>query len=426
MRNFKIIILFFVIILSAKNYVFSQETQISKLPKVSISTYNKKIVDEPKISAEMTISFPSAIDNSKDSIHYSGNIGIEFRGRSSLLFDKKNFLIELKDSLQEDISENLFGFGKGEDWILNGMYIEKTMLRIPLSFYLYHLMGNYAPKYQYVRLYLNNEYQGLYLFLEKIKRSKSRLNISKLKPNDIAGDDLTGGYILQLNWYEKDRIAFFSKHNPIERLTNPLSFLYYYPKKDKVKPEQLKYIENYISLFEEALFSKNFKNTHKKRYDEYIDVNSFIDLMIMNELSKNPDGYKVSTFFYKDKDSKGGKLKAGPIWDFDLSFGNTKDCSCHDFEGWTYLQNQDNENCKGIIAMPQWWFRMINDKRFKKTLISRWESHRQQFINEDFINNWIDKTYNDLAFDIENNFQLWQSIEAEGLLKTPDNMPTSY
>ena len=134
----------------------------------------------------------------------------------------------------------------------------------------------------------------------------------------------------------------------------------------------------------------------------------------------------MSTFFYKDKDSKGGKLKAGPIWDFDLSFGNTKDCSCHDFEGWTYLQNQDNENCKGIIAMPLWWFKMINDKRFKKTLISRWESHRQQFINEDFINNWIDKTYNDLAFDIENNFQLWQNIEADGLLKTRDNMPTSY
>ena len=105
-----------------------------------------------------------------------------------------------------------------------------------------------------------------------------------------------------------------------------------------------------MASFEDAVFSPSYSNTSGIRYTEYIDINSFTDFLLINELSKNSDGYKLSSYLYKDKDSKGGKLVAGPIWDFDQTYGVSEVCSNYDYTGWTYMQSQND--CEDLESMP--------------------------------------------------------------------------
>ena len=98
-------------------------------------------------------------------------------------------------------------------------------------------------------------------------------------------------------------------------------YQWYYPKAENIKPQQANYIKDWMSTFEEALYSDDYENDQGIRYTDYIDVNSFTDFLLINEFSKNADGYKLSSYVHKDKDSKGGKLVAGPIWDFDQTYG---------------------------------------------------------------------------------------------------------
>ena len=116
----------------------SQILTESNLPIIIINTDDVEIPDEPRIPATMGI-----IDNDLDQTnyiwddfnHYDGHIGIETRGNSTQGFEKKTYRIELWDEDENDISESLLGMPEEEDWILHAMVIDKTQLRIPMSFY---------------------------------------------------------------------------------------------------------------------------------------------------------------------------------------------------------------------------------------------------------------------------------------------------
>lgn len=288
----------------------------SNLPIVVINTDENDIPDEPKIEATMGI-----IDNGVGIINflsdpfnnYDGNIGIETRGNSTQGFDKKTYTVELWDEPEEEISAPLLGMGGEEDWILHAMVIDKTQLRIPMSFDIFRNMGHYAANYRYVEVVLNGEYRGVYILTENIKRDDDRVDIAKLDSDDIAGDSLTGGYILRMDWLwdaeEEDILE--SEYESQGEI--PMSYQWYYPKTNNIQPEQKEYITNYIHDFEDAVFAPDFTNADGLLYTDYIDLNSFVDFLIINEFSKNADGYKLSSYLHKDKDSKGGKLTAGPI-----------------------------------------------------------------------------------------------------------------
>ena len=163
---------------------------------------------------------------------------------------------------------------------------------------------------------------------DRLKRDNSRIDISKLKPEEVSGEDLTGGYILKIdkatgngnesNDYDSFN-SFPSAYDVKGQLTNTAQthFQYEYPKADNIVPQQKEYIQNYMSDFEDALISDNFTDS-LRGYHAYIDVESFIDFFILNEFAHNPDAYRLSTFMYKDKNEK---LHMGPIWDFNLAFG---------------------------------------------------------------------------------------------------------
>jgi hypothetical protein len=178
-----------------------------------------------------------------------------------------------------------------------------------------------------------------------------------------------------------------------------------------------------MASFEEALFADNYTNSQGVRYTDYIDVNSFTDFLLINEFSKNSDGYKLSSYVHKDKDSKGGKLVAGPIWDFDQTYGVSLVCSNNIPTGWTYLQNQD---CWDLESMPMWWQNMMEDPVFQNRLKCRWIEFRQSFMHTDSIVNWIIEDTTFLSNALQRNFDKWDYFIGESIWIEPDPIPQSY
>ena len=152
------------------------------IPKLSIETNGNTIVNEPKVPVTYQVWL-------QDELIQEGNAGIEYRGSTSYrLFDKKSYGLETWDINGEDMDVPLLDFPEEEDWILYGPYSDKTLIRNVLLMELARELGHYAPKTEFIELDLNGEYQGLYVFMEKIKRDNNRLDISKLDSdeNDAA------------------------------------------------------------------------------------------------------------------------------------------------------------------------------------------------------------------------------------------------
>ncbi len=290
----------------------------SNLPILVIDTQDQFIPDEPKIVATIKI-----IDNGKgtrnhitDAPTYVGKIGIEQRGATSrILFPKKPYGFELRDtSGLKGVSASILGLPSEEDWVLNATYNDKTLIREVLTYDLYRSFSPYyTPRYKFCEVTLNGQYYGIYILFEKIKRDKNRVDISKLEPKDSTGNDLTGGYILKIDKTEGNvsRQWISPYPSPVSpQFTTPIQVDY--PKVDDLTESQFAYIKKYVTDFEDVLKSDNFRDS-LQGYAKYIDVDSWVDYLIINEVSHNVDAYRLSTFFYKNKDSKGGKLTIGPI-----------------------------------------------------------------------------------------------------------------
>ena len=426
--NKVLVLLCAVFFLTNNNLINAQILTSSKHPIIIINTDDEDIPDEPKIDGTMGIIYngEGEINTINDPFnHYDGNIGIETRGNSTQGFEKKTYSVELRDQNNNDLSVNLFGMGGEEDWILHAMVIDKSQLRIPMSFYFFQQMGHYASEWKYVELILNGEYRGLYILVEKIKRDDDRVDIAKLDSDDLAGDSLTGGYILRIDWtydIDMEEDGFESAYESQAGI--PMYFQWYYPRADRIEEEQAQYIQEWINTFENALFSSDYTNNEGKRYDEYIDLNSFADFLLINELSKNSDGYKLSSYLHKQRDSDGGKLAAGPIWDFDQTYGVSRVCSNDDHTGWTYLQNQNE--CEDLESMPMWWQRLMSDDQFKNHVKCRWETLREGVFHKDSINTWIDTQVDFIAEAIDRNFTVWDYFIGNSIWIEPFPIPQTY
>jgi hypothetical protein len=285
----------------------------SDLPIIAIQSGGKNIIDEPKTNMRMAVLADPSGSNQliSELIEYPYHIGIELRGQSSLtFFPKKSYAFETRDSLGENLNCTLLGLPKENDWILHGPYSDKTLIRNKLIYDLGNQIMDWAPRSIFCELVIDEDYQGVYLLMEKIKRDNDRVDIAKCIEKDTIGDDLTGGYIIRIDKGERNQETGWSSHlNP-----NGVFFQYYYPKSRDIQDQQKAYIQNVLRQFEDCLAGNDF-NDPQLGYSQYIDIESFIDYLILNEFSKNIDGYRFSTYLYKDKDSKGGKLKMGPIWD---------------------------------------------------------------------------------------------------------------
>ena len=170
-----------------------------------------EIVDEPKVPAALTI-------KRLDSTLYEGIIGIEIRGESSQFFDKKSYGFETWDSQYNDLDVALIGFPEEEDWILYGPFSDKSLIRNKLIYELSNRMGRYTTKTEFVELTINYEYKGLYIFMEKLKRDKNRIDISKLENADIDEELISGGYIIKIDKSDMEDGSYTNIINSIKSL----------------------------------------------------------------------------------------------------------------------------------------------------------------------------------------------------------------
>ena len=384
----------------------------SSLPLIFIKTDNNSFIpDEPKVGATMQIVFnEDGSENRVDAteFHFVGRIGIELRGQSSLaLFPKKGYGIETWDEMDDDKNVGLLGFPEESDWVIHSPYSDKSLLRNVLSYHLGAQIMTYAPRVKLCELIINEQYLGVVVFTEKIKRDKNRVDINRLSADEISGDKLTGGYILKFDKSTPDEVAWVSQYRPIPGRSNSTEFIYHYPKPEDISNEQKTYIRNWITEFERTLKSNDFDNP-SSGYRKYADVNSFIDMFIMNEITRNVDGYRLSTFMHKQKDSDGGKLIMGPIWDYNLAFGNANYCDGGETWGWAHQFNRVCPDDKWVNAF--WWDRLLSDNAFRQQFKDRYFYFRENVLSTENVMATIDSLVTHMGPAVERNFGRWRIL----------------
>ncbi len=370
----------------------------SNLPIMVIDTYGNQILDEPRINAYMgIIDNDSGINNLDDYFNdYNGLITIERRGNSSQWNDKVPYRFETVDITGENNNVSLLGMPEENDWVLYAPWQDKSMIRNILTYQLSNDLGKYAPKTKLIELYLNEEYQGVYVLMEKIKRDANRVDISKLNPDEISGDDLTGGYILKFDWFfTGDNIGGF------ESAIDGNIYNYHYPKPSDIVPEQEYYIINYINNFETIMSSDQYAN-QATGYPSVLNVDSFVDFILLQELAKNVDAYRLSTYIYKDKESVDNRLTAGPVWDFNHGYGN-----CDYGETWEFTNWLLEYNPEGGDQMSFWWELIWHDDYFQNKISERYTELRSTVFSENYIYGMVDSLVIELGSSVERNFLKW-------------------
>ena len=384
-------------------FVFNE----SNLPIVVIDTDGQEILDDPRIVVHMgIIDNDSAINNIDDPFNgYDGQISIEIRGSSSQMFPKKQYALETQDIDGENLNVSILGMPEENDWILHAPYSDKSLLRNFLAYELARDMGRYASRTRFCELVINGDYKGLYIFMEKIKRDNNRVDISKLNPDETTGDDLTGGYIVKVDKWDGENNDGWWSASPLPEYDGTW-YQYHYPKPDDIVDEQKDYINNYITDFELLLASEAYNDPDAGYYDQ-VNLESFIDVSLMSEISKNVDAYRLSAYMYKDKDSEDGRLTMGPIWDYNLAFGNADYYDGWDPAGWQL----DVELGGDPFKIPFWWYRIWDDETFRDAFNQRWQELRQTVFSEEYIMNIIDSTIAVIDEAQVRNFQRWPILD---------------
>jgi hypothetical protein len=370
MKRVILILLFFLQVTISKAQILTD----SNLPIVIITTDNnpntgwpKEIPDEPKVLATMKIIFRPdgsrnymSDKNNPEYLNYNGRIGIETRGSSSQTLPKKPYGLT---TLQEDNLTNnnveILGMPKENDWILNSLAFDPSLIRNYLSYDLARSLGNYAARGKYCEVVINGDYKGLYIFMEKLKIDSERINVVKMTNTDNAFPELTGGYVAKADKTTGgDPVSW-----RMESYSYSTDYIYENPSPRNITTNQANYIKNQFSSLQKAATAQNA--TVSNGYPSIIDVPSFIDFMLINEIASNSDAYQISTYFHKDR---GGKLRAGPVWDFDLTYGN-------DLFHWGFDRSHTNvwQFDNGDNTGSKFWKDLYNNAQFKCYLTKRWK-----------------------------------------------------
>ncbi|WP_264565034.1 CotH kinase family protein [Flavobacterium sp. N3904] len=405
------IFLVFVLIISVN--ANSQTFTDSNLPIVLITTDTDpntgqplEILDDPRILASMKIiKHPDGSrnyltdSNSAAYLNYNGRINIEIRGSSSQTLPKKPYgLTTLKSDNISNNNVSLLGMPSENDWILNSLAFDPSLIRDYLSYNLSNNMGDYASRTAYCEVVINSVYAGLYLLQEKIKSNSSRVNVLKIGTSDIAFPNVTGGYITKTDKTTGgDPIAW-----TMSSYHENASFIHELPKPASVTSDQNTYIhDQFLKL--ETTASDSDPNLITG-YPSVIDVPSFVDFMLINELASNVDAYQYSTYYHKDK---GGKLRAGPIWDFNLTYGN-------DLFQWGFDRSKTNvwQFSNGDNEGAKFWTDLFNNTTYKCYMAKRWNDLIQSGhpFNETQISNFIDQTVNYISEATIRENQRWSTI----------------
>ncbi|RPH90125.1 MAG: hypothetical protein EHM72_19530, partial [Calditrichaeota bacterium] len=284
------------------------------------------------------------------------------------------------------------------DWILYPPYSDQSLLRNVLAYRLSNDIGRYAPRTRFCELIVNNDYRGIYVLIEKIKRDDHRISIAKLRPEDNSGDQLTGGYVVKVDRNAGEENEGWESRYTLSPTAQKVPWLYHDPGPDELTTQQKDYIKQYVLDWEEKM--------RRTDWDEYLrklfDIEAFIDYYLINELAKNIDTYTFSTFFYKDRDSRGGKLVIGPVWDINLGFGNADYFEGMETSGWL-LRKKITVNDR----IPFWLARIDGNSEIQQKIADRWQSLKRSELALDRLLKLVDAWADTLNEAQQRNFERW-------------------
>lgn len=321
----------------------SEDTAITGLPVVFLNTSctQDEIVKEIwEEGGRIAILNPVTWE-----LEYSGGTSVKGRGNTTWKeCPKKPY------SLKLDSKGSLLGMAKHKRWCLLANYLDRTLLRNAVAFEIAKCTSlEWTPSGQFVELVFNGVHRGNYFLCEQIKVDKNRVNITELDPEATEGDAITGGYIMELDTYYDEVNKFKSAYYNLP---------YMFKDPDEVNPAQFAYLEDYINKMESRLKDDTFFNAGE--YKEYLDLKSFADYWIVCELTRNREvNHPKSTYMSKDLL---GKIKAGPVWDFD-------------WETFTPFSKLSNYEINGI-----YYSRLMQDPEFKAMVKERWNAMKPQLL----------------------------------------------
>jgi hypothetical protein len=407
-------LIFFLLVLPFLFY--GQSLSVSNLPIVRFNTKTRVIQDEPKIPVQMEIfdNGPGQLNQVSSSPTISTVAGVEYRGSTSQAdfyflpgYVKKPYGIELwTDSTGVKAKKmSLVQMPEESDWVLNASYNDRSFMRDFIAQSLAGKIGLLHSNAKFVELIINDEYRGVYILMEKIKQGKNRVPISDLYPTENAGDDVTGGYLLKIDKTSgSPSTTWKSNYTSGISATQKCEFQIEYPQYGVITQQQLIYIRDYINNWEQKLMTQDM-NDPKASFRDYMDVSSFVNYFILNEATRNVDGYRLSTYLYKDKESLGGKIKMGPAWDFNIAFGNADYLNGWKTDGFVYKAMENDGGKNDYWQVPFWWNKLMQDASFRKALATRWKEVRATFLNTNSINATIDSAQVALKDPLTRNFQ---------------------
>ena len=383
------------------------------LPILVIDTDDEDIPDEPKIPATLHIISNESGDTNKPTLvdaTFSSAIAIEQRGNSSQTFPKASWSFELRDEQDDDYDAPLLGMPEEEDWVLYGPWVDRSLIRNVFGYGLWEDMGWYAPRTRFCEVYLHDDsgdpltdsYHGVYVLTEKIKRDALRVDIAKLEEDVISEPGISGGYLLEMKLPERlddDEIGLPLADGFVVTLLSP--------DQDDITPLQTIWIHNHLADFEDALFGVDFLDPIDG-YAPYINEDSFIDYMLLQELLKNRDAYHSSTFLYKDRASP---IHMGPIWDLNITAGYFSFNGIQKIDGWLFHEDRSN------IARCLWPSRLLDDPGFTQRYQDRWAELRATIFSTPTINARIDALAAELNTAQARQFIRWPTL---GRTLTPD------
>jgi hypothetical protein len=393
-----------------------QSLSVSNLPILRINTKSRIIQDEPKIPVVMELfdSGTGQLNQVSSTPTISTIAGIEFRGSTSQAdfiflpgYVKKPYGIEIwTDSTGVTAKKmSLVQMPEETDWVLNASYNDRSFMRDFLAQMIAGRLGVLNSKTKFVELIINDEYRGVYILMEKIKQGKNRVPISDLYPTENAGDDVTGGYLLKIDKSSGSPSANFKSNYTSGILgTQKCEFQIEYPKYGIITQQQFIYIRDYIQTWERKLMTEDM-NDSKASFREMMDVPSFVNYFILNETVRNVDGYRLSSYLYKDKESLGGKIKMGPAWDFNIAFGNADYLNGWMTNGFVYKAMENDGGKNDAWQVPFWWNKLVQDASFRKAVATRWKEVRKTFLNTNSLFASIDSAQVVLKEPLIRNFQ---------------------
>ncbi len=338
----------------------------SEIPVIVIDTNGTAVTSE-KSTATMYI-YNKEINRPGDEPDTVSLIDIKLRGQSSLLFPKKQYSIHTKNEDGTNNNISLLGMPAENDWILNGSYADKSLIKNSLMFDLMGKVTEYSARNEFCEVYITNEdgtlnYLGIYSLIEKIKIDKNRVNIHKMNETDT---NVTGGYIVAIDKIVDDEVFVETSLWDVTIVS---------PNDEDLTEERYEYISQYLKEFSLALEGED-RADPENGYRKYFDPESIVGQLLLDEWIRNIDCMRFSAYFYKDQDEK---LKFGPPWDFDITCGR-----CDYGDGWI-VEGWEMGSMNDLCCHLMW------DPTFVQMFVDTWKEYRTTFLTDELIVQYIDE-----------------------------------